>query len=338
MKDTAVVILNWNGKYFLEKFLPNLIKCTEEAEIIVIDNCSTDNSVDFVKQNFPIIKIIQNAKNFGYAGGYNQGLKEVKAKYFVLLNSDIEVTENWLAPMINVMESNSDIAVLQPKILDYNNKHLFEYAGGSGGFIDFLGFPFCRGRIFNSIETDNNQYDNQLEIFWASGSCMMVKSEIFNLLNGLDDDFFAHMEEIDFCWRVQTLGYKIKVVPESTVYHIGGGTLPKSSPKKTFLNFRNNYIMLLKNLPSNHLAFVLVFRLFFDWSAAFKFFFQKNFGDFKAVFKAQYKFLSKLGYYYSKRNFEKNLSNKNVYKRSIVFDFFVLRKKYFSKLSSKNFN
>ena len=275
-KDIAVVILNWNGQKWLEKFLPTVIEKSSMANIYIADNASTDSSVNFIEDNFPAVKIIQNQLNEGYAKGYNDALKDLKEKYFVLLNSDIEVTDNWIEPIINLMEENPNISACQPKILDYNNKDSFEYAGASGGYIDNLGYPFTRGRIFDSIESDNNQYDDVKEIFWASGACFFVRADHFNEVNGFDNDFFAHQEEIDLCWRLKIKGYQIMVHPRSVVYHVGGGTLDDSSPFKTYLNFRNNLFMLTKNLNFFSLLITLYFRLPLDGIAAVTLLKKKN--------------------------------------------------------------
>ena len=275
-KDIAVVILNWNGKKWLEKFLPTVIEKSSMANIYIADNASTDDSISLIENNFPTVKIIQNQLNEGYAKGYNDALKDLKEKYFVLLNSDIEVTNNWIEPIINLMEENPNISACQPKILDYNNKDSFEYAGASGGYIDNLGYPFTRGRIFDSIESDNNQYDDVKEIFWASGACFFVRADHFNEVNGFDNDFFAHQEEIDLCWRLKIKGYQIMVHPCSVVYHVGGGTLDDSSPFKTYLNFRNNLFMLTKNLNFFSLLITLYFRLPLDGIAAVTLLKKKN--------------------------------------------------------------
>ena len=275
-KDIAVVILNWNGQQWLEKFLPIVIEKSSMANIYIADNASTDDSISLIKNNFPTVKIIQNQLNEGYAKGYNDALKDLKEKYFVLLNSDIEVTNNWIEPIINLMEENPNISACQPKILDYNNKDSFEYAGASGGYIDNLGYPFTRGRIFDSIESDNNQYDDVKEIFWASGACFFVRADYFNEVNGFDNDFFAHQEEIDLCWRLKIKGYQIMVHPCSVVYHVGGGTLDDSSPFKTYLNFRNNLFMLTKNLNFFSLLITLYFRLPLDGIAAVTLLKKKN--------------------------------------------------------------
>ena len=268
---TAVVVLNWNGKEWLEKFLPNLVNHSQVATVFVADNASTDDSVDYVKINFPTVKIIVNASNGGYAKGYNDVLKQIDAEYFVLINSDIEVTAGWLSPIISLMDSDKQIASCQPKILNYNSKTKFEYAGASGGFIDNLGYPFCRGRIFDDLEQDKGQYNDAVEVFWATGACFFVRSNHFWELGGLDEDFFAHQEEIDLCWRLKNKGYKIMVQPKSVVYHVGGGTLNTGSPFKTHLNFRNNLFMLFKNLPISSLFTTIPMRLVLDGVAALTF-------------------------------------------------------------------
>jgi len=268
---TAVVVLNWNGKSWLEKFLPTLVKHSQEATVFVADNASTDDSVDFVRKNFPTVNIIINATNGGYAKGYNDALKQIDAKYFVLINSDIEVTEGWLSPIVDLMDSDKDIAACQPKLLDYKKRNTFEYAGASGGFIDNLGYPFCRGRIFDDLEQDKGQYNDAIEVFWATGACLFVRASHFNEIGGLDEDFFAHQEEIDLCWRLKNKGYRIMVQPKSVVYHVGGGTLNAGSPFKTHLNFRNNLFMLFKNLPTSALFTAIPTRLVLDGVAALTF-------------------------------------------------------------------
>ena len=264
----SVVILNWNGKIWLEKFLDNVIENSKTAEIIVVDNNSKDNSITYLTKNYPTIRIIKNKGNYGYAKGYNEALKQINSEYFILLNSDIEVTENWISPVIDLMEKDKKISACQPKILDYNQRNKFEYAGASGGFIDKLGYPFCRGRIFNHLEEDLGQYNDSKEVFWATGACLFVRSSHFFEIGGLDEDFFAHQEEIDLCWRLKNKGYKIFVEPKSQVYHVGGGTLNVGSPFKTHLNFRNNLYMLFKNLPLSSLFIIMPIRLVLDGIAS----------------------------------------------------------------------
>lgn len=304
MTKLAIVILNWNGKHWLEKFLPNVIanSLADGIEIFVADNGSDDDSVSFVKQNFAEVKILELGANYGYTGGYNRALIQIKAEYFLLLNSDIEVTHNWLTPLLKRMDENAGIGACQPKILSWHEKNMFEYAGASGGFIDKLGYPFCRGRIFDTIEEDKGQYNDAVKIFWATGACLLVRADAFFKAGMLDDEFFAHMEEIDLCWRMQNLGYEIWVEPASVVYHVGGGTLHKSNPKKTFLNFRNNLALLYKNLPSNKLFSTIFLRLILDGLAGVNFLPKGQFADIIAIIKAHFAFYGMLPYLKRKRN------------------------------------
>lgn len=246
---TAVVILNWNGERFLKQFLAQVVERSPEAQVIVADNGSTDTSVAYIESNHPEVKILRLSENYGFTGGYNRALATVDAEYYVLLNSDIEVSAGWLAPLIAQLDNNPTVAAVQPKIRSYVERNKFEYAGASGGFIDTLGYPFCRGRLIGSADEDRLQYDTARDIFWATGAAFMVRSELYHRYGGLDDNFFAHQEEIDLCWRLKRAGYRIRVEPKSVVYHVGAGTLPVWSPQKTYLNFRNNIAMLYKNLP-----------------------------------------------------------------------------------------
>ena len=339
MKKVAIVILNYNGRKFLEAFLPNVIENSSGiADIIVADNKSTDDSVEFMRNNFPDIKLILNDFNGGFATGYNIALRQVKADYYVLLNSDIEVTSNWIEPVIELMESDECIAACQPKILSYHDKTKFEYAGAAGGYIDKYGYPFCRGRVFQHLETDNGQYNDVKEIFWATGACMFVRASLYHELGGLDDDFFAHMEEIDLCWRLKNAGYKIMYCPDSKIYHIGGGTLPKSSARKTYLNFRNNLSLLMKNLPKGKVFGTIFYRFFLDWVAAFKFLCDGSFADFFAVTRAHFSFLRHLPYLKKKRR--KLTQNKvsQIYQKNIVFKHFLEKKKLYSELEERDFS
>lgn len=325
----AIVILNWNGQQLLEQFLPSVVSYSTEAEIYIADNASTDNSIEFVTTHYPEIAIIKNNTNGGYAKGYNDALQFVDADVFCLLNSDIEVTENWLTPIISEFETNANIAAIQPKILDYKDKTKFEYAGAGGGFIDKYGYPFCRGRLFDTIENDTNQYNDTINIFWASGACLFIKSNIYNQLNGFDEDYFAHQEEIDLCWRIQNNGQQIKYIGASTVYHVGGATLTVQSPKKTFLNFRNSLFNLVKNTPKNK-GFELVFiRLCLDGLAGIKYLFDLQPQHTLAIIKAHFSFYANLPKTLQKRT---NSSKKTTYfyKKSIVWDYFVKNKKEFS--------
>lgn len=289
----AIVILNWNGRDLLEKFLPSVIMHSENAVIYVADNASTDDSVAFIASNFPTVKIIQNKENGGYAKGYNEALKQVDEPIYCLLNSDIEVTEHWLDPIQTVFDAEPKTAIIQPKILDYNNKNYFEYAGAAGGFIDKYGFPYCRGRIFNTIEKDNGQYDDVMEIFWASGACFFIRKSVFESLNGFDESFFAHMEEIDLCWRAFNRGHIVKYVGISTVYHVGGATLNATNPKKTYLNFRNSLFTLTKNLPGN-IFFLIFTRLCLDGIAGIKFLTEFKPKHTMAVVKSHFGFYAQL--------------------------------------------
>ena len=333
MKKIAVVILNWNGKNFLDDLLPTLVQHTPpEVDIVVGDNASSDNSVEFLKQNYPQIQIIQNDKNYGFAEGYNKVLDKVYADYFVLLNSDVEVTPNWIEPVIDMMEAHDDIAICQPKLLSFYNRDTFEYAGGAGGYIDKYGYPFCRGRLFTTLEKDNGQYDDACEIFWATGAAMFVKAKVWKQLGGLDGDFFAHMEEIDFCWRAKNAGHKVYYCPQSVVYHIGGGTLPPSSPFKTFLNFRNNFSLLFKNLQKRQLVYVFPIRVLMDWVAALKFLSEKKPKEFTAVMKAHWDFYRQIPTLKHKRKKINQRKVSNIYNGNIVLEYYLKDKKIFSKL------
>lgn len=285
----AIVILNWNGRGMMETYLPSVLNFSRsEAEVVIADNASTDDSVAWLKANYPHLRVIQLDCNYGFAEGYNRALKQVDSEYYVLLNSDVEVTHHWLTPLIEEMDAHEDIAACQPKLLSIANRDAFEYAGASGGFIDRYGYPFCRGRIFDTVEDDNGQYDNAEEILWATGACMMIRASDYWAAGGLDGRFFAHNEEIDLCWRLHRMGKRIFCFPESYVYHVGGGTLPKSNPRKTFLNFRNNLTMLWKNLPEEELNHVMRVRWFLDYLAAFQtLIMNRNWGDFKAIFSAR---------------------------------------------------
>ena len=285
----AVVILNWNGEAMLRRFLPTVVRYScDEAEIWVADNASDDASVQLLREHFPSVKLIQLDKNYGFAEGYNRALAQIEAEYYVLLNSDVEVTHHWLTPLVEYMDAYPDVAACQPKLLSEANRDYFEYAGASGGFIDRYGYPFCRGRIFNTVEEDNGQYDYIIDILWATGACMLIRSADYREVHGLDGRFFAHNEEIDLCWRLRQRGRRIVCIPESEVYHVGGGTLPKSNPMKTFLNFRNNLTMLYKNLPDGELKGVMRVRRVLDYVAALKMLVaDRSWADFKAVVKAR---------------------------------------------------
>jgi len=332
--NTAVVILNWNGIDWLKKFIPTIIEKSKEANIYLADNASSDESVKFISDNFSTVKVIQNHANEGYAKGYNDALKNLDEKYYILINSDMEVTNNWITPIIDLMENDDQIAACQPKILDYNNRNKFEYAGASGGFIDKLGYPYCRGRIFSHLEEDNNQYDDVKEVFWATGACLFVRAEHFKQVNGFDNDFFAHQEEIDLCWRLKNMGYKIMVNPKSIVYHVGGGTLKVSSPFKTYLNFRNNLFMLFKNLPFLKFLITILIRLPLDGIASITFLNKKHaLGHVLAVLRAHLIFYISIPSLIIKRQ---KISQKNnlvgKHESSILLKYYLEGKNKFSDL------
>jgi GT2 family glycosyltransferase len=333
----SIVILSWNGRKFLEQFLPSVIKTKyDNLELIVGDNASTDDSIEFVRNNYPQVKIITLTKNYGFAGGYNEVLKQVKADYYVLLNQDVEVTGNFIAPVIALMESDKGIAAAQPKLKFFNQKNQFEYAGAAGGWIDKYGYPFCRGRVFDVLETDNGQYETPAEIFWASGACLFIRTELFKSFGGFDAAFFAHMEEIDLCWRLRNGGYKIMYCPNAQVYHVGGGSLNKSDPHKTFLNFRNCLAMIVKNSPERHINRRLIARLFLDQCAAFWTLFKGHARDFMAIQKAHFQFLIHLNKWLNKRKEEKalwrNAQTTCIYDGSVALQHFINHKNTFEEL------
>ncbi|SDD91957.1 glycosyltransferase family 2 protein [Riemerella columbipharyngis] len=297
---TAIAILNWNGKSWIEQFLPFVVKYSSEADIYIIDNGSTDDSVSFIRKHFPMVKVIINDKNYGFAGGYNVGLKNIQADIFCLINSDVKVTENWLSPIIALFEKDQSIAAAQPKILSFTDKNTFEFAGAAGGFLDNLGYPYCRGRVFDEVEEDKGQYDDETEIFWASGCCFFIRAKDFFEQNGFDERFFAHQEEIDLCWRLINNGKKIYYTHLSTVYHVGGGTLSKQSPQKTYLNFRNNLSMMLKNLPKNKL-WIIFPRLCLDGIAGIYFGLKNGLPHLWAVVRAHFAFYGQAKESYKRR-------------------------------------
>ena len=289
MDKVAIVILNWNGRKMLERFLPGVIKYSrDDAVLYVADNASTDGSLDWLAKSHPEVRTIRLEKNWGFADGYNKALQQVEADYYVLLNSDVEVTHHWLTPLIEYMDAHEDVAACQPKLLAEHNRDAFEYAGACGGFLDRYGYPFCRGRVFGTVEDDNGQYDQRQDVLWATGACLMIRSNDYRDVGGLDGRFFAHCEEIDLCWRLRSRGRRVVCLPDSCVYHVGGGTLPKNNPMKTYLNFRNNLTMLYKNLPESELKSVMRMRRLLDWLAAFEMLLlEGHWGDFKAVFRAR---------------------------------------------------
>ncbi|GAB7088320.1 glycosyltransferase family 2 protein [Marinifilum fragile] len=341
MNRIGIVILNWNGKELLKQFLPSVVTHSkrEWAEVIVADNASTDDSIAFLEQEYPDIRLIQLDKNYGFAEGYNRALAQLDHEYFVLLNSDVEVSENWLDSIYQQFENNADIAAAQPKIKAYHNKSGFEYAGAAGGFIDYLGYPFCRGRILDTIEEDTAQYDKNIDVLWASGAALFIRAEIYKNTGGLDGDFFAHMEEIDLCWRIKNQGYRIICDTNSTVYHVGGATLPNHSSRKLFLNFRNNLLMLYKNLPPNKFISTFFYRMVLDGVAALKFLLGGEFANFAAVFKAHMSFYGMIGQFRKKRKELLPLVSKNhhkeIYRNSIIFDYFLRSKKRYSEIEQQ---
>ncbi len=329
-KDIAIVILNWNGKDLLEKFLPSVLEYSDDAKIYVADNASTDDSVAFVSEHFPEVTVIQNSENGGYAKGYNEALNYVEEPLLCLLNSDIEVTKNWLKPITEEFNSDTNTAIIQPKLLDFNKKTHFEYAGAAGGFIDKFGYPYCRGRIFETIEEDLGQYEDTTEIFWASGACFFIRTAVFKRLNGFDASYFAHMEEIDLCWRAFNANFTVKYVGASTVYHVGGATLKNTNPEKTFLNFRNSLSTLLKN-ADQQVYLKLFVRLFLDGVAALRFLLRLQPKHFYAILRAHGSFYWHFFRLLKKRR--ESLKRFDYYNtKSIVWSYFVRNKQYFNCL------
>lgn len=339
MPKVAIVILNWNGKKYLEKFLPILQEKTKgDFEIIIADNDSKDESITYLVNQHPELRIIKLDNNYGFTGGYNRALAQIDATYYVILNSDIEVTDNWLEPLIEFLDKNENVGACMPKIKSWNQPEMFEYAGASGGFIDKYGYPFCRGRILDNLEKDNNQYQDIIDIFWATGACLIIRSKLFHELDGFDDDFFAHMEEIDLCWRLKNKGSRIVVVPASQVYHVGGGTLPNNNPFKLYLNYRNNLYLLYKNLPKGKLTSTIIVRIMLDIVSAFLYLLQGKVNFFAAVIKAHKHFFK----HRKKLQKERKEQLKNgcintsihpeVYKKSIILSYFIKGKKDFKSL------
>ncbi len=336
MNKLAVVILNYNGIDHLQRFLPSVVAHSPTDSVWVIDNCSTDNSIEFIKSQYPTVKIIELNENGGYSRGYNQGLAQITAEYYVLLNSDVEVTENWWQPIVELMDSDNLIAAAQPKVLDYFKKDHFEYAGAGGGFIDTLGYPFCRGRLFLTLEEDFGQYDDVHRVFWASGACLFIRASAYWENGGLDEDFFAHMEEIDLCWRLNNAGLKVMYHGQSKVYHVGGGTLNKSNPRKTFLNFRNGLSLIYKNYKRWELVVKLPIRITLDVIASIKFMLFDSFADGIAVFKAHLNFIKQLPLNYKKRRGIKKRvvggAAPPIFSKSIVYHYFVRGVRRFQEL------
>lgn len=337
MKKIAIVILNWNGAHMMRTYLPTVIKNSPEAEVIIADNASSDDSLKMLANDFPEIRTIVLDKNYGFAEGYNKAFKQVEAEYYLLLNSDVDVPEGWLAPLLDFMESHPEAAACQPKLRAIKDRDSFEYAGAAGGFIDKYGYPFCRGRIFETVEKDHGQYDRNMEILWATGACMMVRSKDYWDAGGLDGRFFAHNEEIDLCWRIRLLGRKIYCVTDSVAFHLGGGTLPKGNPRKTFLNFRNNLTMLYKNLPDSELHHVMRIRFFLDWLAAFQMLILgRSLGDFKAVIQGRREFNRWKHDFDNDRKHIQTTRKVNripeIFEKSLLWQYYAKGKKLFSQL------
>ena len=336
MDSTAVVILNYNGIEHLRRFLPSVVKHTPECQLVVVDNKSTDTSVDFVRKSYPEIQVVLLDRNYGFSGGYNRGLQSVRADNYILLNSDVEVTEGWVDHLINYMRTNPEVAVCQPKILSLPNKGKFDYAGAAGGFVDLLGYPFCRGRVFDHIEEDQGQYNQNLNIFWAGGACFFIRSSVFYELGGFDEDFFAHMEEIDLCWRSQRAGYQTAYIHSSKVYHLGGGTLKDTNPVKTYLNFRNGLELLVKNTAISHLFWKLPCRLALDMVASIRFLLQGSLRHFLAVLKAEMAFWIRLPRTWAKRNKQPYPYISPLFESVIVWEYFIRGRKTFQSLKKQS--
>ena len=331
MPKVAIVILNYNGADFLRQFLPTVITYSSKALVIVADNCSTDDSIALLNSEFSSTSVIKIDKNLGFAGGYNEALSHVTAEYFVLLNSDVEVTQNWLDPMINFLDENKGYAAVQPKILDFYKKNFFEYAGASGGFLDKWGYPYCRGRILDTIEQDTQQYDSITDVFWCSGACLFIRSEDFHSVGGFDADFFAHMEEIDLCWRLKNQARQFACIPQSVVYHVGGGTLNKTSPFKTYLNFRNNLSMLMKNLSWVGVITIIPVRIILDLAAGVKFWKDQSFTHFTSIIQAQIDFIKLIPVNLKKRKVIKTAIKMN---RLILFSYYLRKKTTYSEINN----
>ncbi|MBC3538121.1 glycosyltransferase family 2 protein [Rufibacter sp. H-1] len=331
-----MVILNWNGRRWLEQFLPSVLENSPKADVVVADNASSDDSLSFLAQQYPQVRTIRLQENLGFCEGYNQALRQVEATYYVLLNSDVEVTPHWLDPMVELLEKNPQIAACQPKIKSFQQRTHFEYAGAAGGFLDAYGYPFCRGRLFDTLEEDRGQYDDVRPVFWATGACLFIRASAYWEAGGLEKEFFAHMEEIDLCWRLQNLGHQIYYQGQSTVYHVGGGTLPKANPRKTFLNFRNGAALLYKNLSDEELTKVFYTRLALDGVAATQYFLKGEWKEVKAIWQAHRTFFAEMDYWKRKRQ-ENSVKKKTTQltgwsQQSVVWQYFVKGKKEFSTL------
>lgn len=340
--ETAIVLLSYNSLPLLKKFLPKIINTvpkSKDVEIIVVDNASTDQTQEFVRENYPEVTLMRFDVNVGFTGGYLQSLAQIQAKNYVLISSDIEVEENWFQPAIDLLNSSDDIAAVQPKVMSYDRRNEFEYAGAAGGYIDTFGYPFCKGRLINVLEEDEGQYDEVSEIFWASGACMFIKSKAWREVEGFDRDFFAHMEEIDMCWRLKGIGYKIMYQPKSVVYHMGGFVIKYGSPEKIFRNHRNNLLMLIKNLPTFELMWKMPIRLLLDHAASLSMLKEKNPEGAMQVFKAHADILKNIGFWLKKRKKTQskkiNINNSGIFSGSLIYQFFLKGKKKFSELNWK---
>jgi GT2 family glycosyltransferase len=329
--SVAIVILNYNGRHYLEKFLPNIIRYSQGYQIWVADNASTDQSIEWLNGQYPELKTLVISENKGYAGGYNEALNRISSDYYILLNSDIEVTENWIEPVIALMESDTKIAACQPKIRAFDLPTHFEYAGAAGGYMDYLGYPFCRGRIFDTREEDLGQYDDEKDVFWATGACLFIRATAFHEAKGFDESFFAHMEEIDLCWRLLNMQYRITYCGKSVVYHVGGGTLHKSNPRKTFLNYRNNLIMLFKNLPKGRRWKTVLIRLVLDGISSVRFMATGAWPDVIAIIRAHFAFYALIPSL--TKNTKRTTYRAPLYYRSVVWEYFVLGKHRFNQLT-----
>ncbi len=333
-KRVAVIILNWNGEKLLREFLPSVVKNTNAdlGRVVVVDNHSTDGSWGCLEQEFPDVERVLFEDNFGFAGGYNRAIEMIEAEYVVLLNSDVEVAPGWLEPLVAVLDRDEKVAAVQPKILAYRDKNKFEYAGAAGGYIDYLGFPFCRGRVMDTTEQDYGQYDDEVDVFWATGASLCIRRDVYRVAGGLDEAFFAHMEEIDLCWRLKNGGYALKVVPSSVVYHLGGGSLPMNHPRKLFLNYRNNLLMLHKNLCAKQRKKIFFARVLLDTMAGGLFLLKGQWSNTRSVIRA-YKAFREMRKAYPVP--ERSVSLSGIYPRSIVLDYFLRGKKKFSDLNFK---
>ena len=337
MEKVAIVILSWNGSQMLRSFLPSVLKYSEaEGAVYVADNGSEDDTLKVLATSFPSVKVISLDKNYGFAEGYNRALQEVEAEYVVLLNSDVEVTEHWLTPLLSFMDDHPEVAACQPKILSWQQPNCFEYAGAAGGFLDRYGYPFCRGRIFNTLESDSGQYDTPSRVFWATGACLLIRLQDYREAGGLDNRFFAHMEEIDLCWRLNARGREVWCIPTSRVYHVGAATLKRENPRKTFLNFRNNLLMLYKNLPDNELHHVMRVRYFLDYLASLSFALKGQFPNAKAVYQARKAYRSLRSEFFISRNLnmvaavEQPVQTR--WMKSLLWAYYVRAKRTFKRL------